>query len=330
MKKQLLMFAVLLSTFTLWGCSRKPDGVTVTETKIEQLTPDKASGITIGWSVYTLDNEFFQRMDDAIREEAVEKGVTLLAHDQNYDSQEMVKACKSMIAQDVDALLVSPCEPDKMPEIIDAAHERDIPVVIVDIGDGGGDKDAIIISNGYEGGKEMGDYVISLLEEKNIESKKLGIVKCEDTAVYANQRGEGFRETVEAAGYEIAVQEKGDSKEDLGYEAAKKMLEKEPDLAAIFSENDMMALGVTKAVKEAGSEALIFGYDGNSLAINAIIEKKMHGTMKQDAEGMGVKGMEIALKLIHNEEITYGNPETKEIFVEGYIIGEDSDIVKKQ
>ena len=107
------------------------------------------------------------------------------------------------------------------------------------------------------------------------------------------------------------------------------MLQQEPELAAIFSENDMMALGVAKAVKEAGSDTLIFGYDGNFLAINAIVEKRMHGTMKQDAEAMGIKGLDIALKLISGESITYDNPETKEIFVDGYMIGEDSDKVEK-
>lgn len=324
MNKKLLILVVLLSSLSLWGCSRGQDGVTVTETKIEQLTPDKASGVTIGWSVYTLDNEFFSRMDDAIRTQAAADGVTLLAHNQNYSGEELVKACKSMIAQDVDALLVSPCDPGKMPEIIDTAHDKDIPVVIVDIGDGGGDKDAIIISDGYQGGKEVAAYAISLLEEKNITGKKLGIVKCEDTAVYANQRGEGFRDASESSGYEIAAQEKGDSKEDLGYEAARKMLEQEPDLSAIFAENDMMALGAVKAVKEAGSDALIFGYDGNPLAIKAITEKTIHGTLHQDAEAMGTKGLETALKLIEGETISYDNPDTKEIFVDGYMIGEDS------
>lgn len=329
MKKILIMLTTLLLTVSLWGCSKDPKGAKITEIKIEQITPDKASGTTIGWTVYTMDNKFFERMDGAVRDKAVKDGVTLLAHNQNYDPQEMVNACKSMIAQDIDALVISPCSPEKMPEIIEAAHEKDIPVIIVDIGDGGGDKDAIIVSNGYEGGQAVGNYAVSLLKEKGISRKKLGIVKCEESAVYANQRGEGFKEVAEAAGYEISVQERGDSKEDLGYEAAQKMLKEEPDLAAIFAENDMMALGVVKAAKEAGSEALIFGYDGNHAAINAIIEKNMHGTMKQDAEAMGERGLETAEQLIKGESITYDNSNTKEIFVDGYLIGEDSYRVDK-
>lgn len=329
MKKKLIILFTILCTSALCGCAREVKGVEITETKIEQITPDNAADITFGWSVYTMDNEFFQRMDHAVREKAVADGVTLLFHNQNSDADEMVKACKSMIAQDVDALLVSPCDPNRMPEIIDEAHERDIPVIIVDIGDGGGDKDAIIISDGYEGGKDTAEYAVSLLNKKEITGKKMGIVKCESTAVYADQRGKGFKAAAEAAGYEIAIQGRGDSREDLGYETAKKMLKKEPDLAAIFAENDMMALGVIKAVKEAGSEALIFGYDGNQLAINAIIEKNMHGTLKQNAEAMGQKGMEVAESLVNGDAITFDNTNTKEIFVNGYMIGEDSDKVDK-
>ncbi|MDO4272324.1 MAG: substrate-binding domain-containing protein [Eubacteriales bacterium] len=324
MKKIVMILTTLLLSISLWGCSAEPKGAKVTEIKIEQITPDKAAGITVGWTVYAMDNTFFQRMDGAVRDKAVKDGITLLAHNQNYNPQDMVNACKSMIAQDIDALVISPCSPEKMPEIIEAAHEKDIPVVIVDIGDGGGDKDAIIVSDGYEGGKEVGNYAVNLLKEKGISGKKLGIVKCEESAVYANQRGEGFKEVTEAAGYEIPIEERGDSKEDLGYEAAKKMLKEEPDLAAIFAENDMMALGAVKAAKEAGSDALIFGYDGNDAAVNAIVDKKMHGTMKQDAEAMGEKGLETAEQILRGESITYDNPETKEIFVDGYLIGEDS------
>lgn len=239
----------------------------------------------------------------------------------------MVKGCKSLISQDVEALLVSPCNPERMPEIIDLAHEKKIPVVIIDIGDGGGDKDAIIVSDCYAGGKEVGNYAVNLLRDKQIAGKGMAIVKCEETAVYARRRGEGFTEAVQTAGYQIIAEETGDSRENLGYEKAKKILEEHPEVAAIFAENDMMALGVAQAVKEAGSEALVFGYDGNQLAVNAIIEGRMHGTMLQDSEAMGRKGVETANQLADGKTLAYDDPETKEFYVNGYMMGEDSDLV---
>lgn len=318
---------VVLCVTALAGCGTHKTEASVSVMEVKEVKPANATGRKFGWSVYTLDNQFFKRMDTSVEEKAEELGITLLMHDQNSDPNEMVKGCKSLISQDVEALLVSPCNPERMPEIIDLAHEKKIPVVIVDIGDGGGDKDAIIVSDCYTGGEEVGNYAVNLLRDKQITGKEMAIVKCEETAVYARRRGEGFTEAVEAAGYQIIAEETGDSREDLGYEKAKRILEGHPDVAVIFAENDMMALGVAQAVKEAGSEALVFGFDGNQLAVNAIIEGRMHGTMLQDSEAMGRKGVEIANQLADGKTLTYDDPETKEFYVNGYMMGEDSDLV---
>ena len=53
----------------------------------------------------------------------------------------------------------------------------------------------------------------------------------------------------------------------------------------------------------------------------------MHGTMLQDSEAMGRKGVEIANQLADGKTLTYDDPETKEFYVNGYMMGEDSDLV---
>lgn len=333
-KEKKWRIALLLSAgmaLLLVGCKTNTSQTVVTKSEIERIKPVNAGELTFGWSVYTLENEFFKRMDTSLKEKAAQMGITLLAHNQNNSADELVRGCKSLIAQDVAVLLVSPCNPEKMDEIVTLAHEKNIPVVIVDIGDGGSDKDAIIVSDGYNGGKTVAEYALGLLEEKKSHNKGIGILKCEKTAVYANRRGDGFQDTVTAQGYVIDVMEIANSSKEEAYQKTRDIMQKHPDIAALFAENDMMAVGAAQALKDEGKseEVLVFGFDGNEQAINSIVEGLMDGTMLQNSEKMGTLGIEIADKLVKGEKLDYDNPQQKEFYVEGYMIGKDGEVIQK-
>ena len=77
------------------------------------------------------------------------------------------------------------------------------------------------------------------------------------------------------------------------------------DLAAVFCENDEMAMGAIAAVDEAGltGKLLIYGFDGNDDAKAAIKEKKLGGTVAQDSHRIGAMGTEIAYKIVKGEKI---------------------------
>ncbi|WP_394920299.1 substrate-binding domain-containing protein [uncultured Robinsoniella sp.] len=311
------------------GCS-DPGTAGVTKSVIQEITPASPNGINVGWSVYTLENDFFKRMDKSLKEDASSLGITLLTHNQNNDPEEMLRGCKSLIAQDIDALVVSPCYPGYMEEIVDLSHEKNIPIVIVDIGDGGSDKDALIVSDCTAGGETVAEYALSLLKDNPDHTKEMAVLKCESSAVYANRRGDAFISKVTDAGYKISAVEYANSDEDLAYTKTKKMILYHPDITALFAENDPMALGASRALKEAGKkDVLVFGFDGSQQAVNAIVEGDMSGTMLQDSEKMGKLGLETALQLLNEEVPAFDEPENKVIYTGGYLIGKDGEMVHK-
>jgi ribose transport system substrate-binding protein len=78
------------------------------------------------------------------------------------------------------------------------------------------------------------------------------------------------------------------------------------DLAAVFAENDQMALGAAAAIAENGltGQILLFGFDGNNNAVAAIKQGHMHGTAVQDPFGMGQTGVDLAFRLVNGEVLT--------------------------
>lgn len=277
---------------------------------------------TIGVSLYDLSNEYFQYMLEGIEEQAASIGVNIETHDQKNDESELVTGCTNLIDKGVDALIVSPCKPEVMGNIVDLAHEKNIPVIILDIGDGGSDKDVIVVSDMYGGGEKAGNYAIDLLEAQGITSGEYAIIKCEESAVYAIQRGQGFDAVMSAAGYTKAAEITANSQTTQGYSAMQDILASNPDVKVVFAENDNMALGAASAIEEAGKvgEILVFGFDGNESAVDAIKDGTMSGTVAQQPVEIGKLGIDLAIQKINGEELSYDNAETKEIYADVYLI----------
>ena len=272
--------------------------------------PANADGLTFGWSVYDLSNPFFIPMDQGVQDKCAELGIKLLpTHDEKGDATEMITGVTALINQGIDALVISPFSPESMSSVMALAEDAGIPVIVVDIGTGGANVDAFIRSDMYGGGQLAGQYFLDSVgggsgeasgaseESAAPTSKNVAIIKCETSATYAITRGEGFKDVVSRAGYTVVDEQHGDSSKDKAYGIMVDYLAKYgTDLAAVFCENDQMALGAAAAIDEQGltGKILVYGFDGNDDAIAAIKEGTMAGTVAQDPYGMGQLGVELA------------------------------------
>ena len=300
MKKLLCVLIAVFMIVAFTACTSTPD------------TGKEASdGLTFGWSVYDLSNPFFVPMDKGVQEKCAELGITLLpTHDEKGDAVEMVSGVTALIEQGIDALVISPFSPESLATVMALAEEAGIPVVVVDIGTGGASVDAFIMSDMRGGGKLVGTYFTELMdaaEYPDITSTNVAIIKCETSATYAITRGEGFKDVVVPAGYNVVDEQHGNSSKDEAYAIMLDYIAKYgDDLACVFCENDQMALGAAAAIDENGltGKILVFGFDGNDDAVDAIKEGKMHGTAAQNPNGMGRLGVELAYKLCNGETLT--------------------------
>ena len=276
----------------------------------EAEAPAADEALTFGWSVYDLSNPFFVPMDEGVQAKCAELGITLLpTHDEKGDATEMITGVTALIEQGIDALVISPFSPESLSTVTAMAEEAGIPVVVVDIGTGGASIDAFIRSDMYGGGVLAGNYFAEVMGNgtyADITSKNVAIIKCETSATYAIQRGEGFKSAVTPAGFTVVEEQHGNSNKDEAYAIMLDYIAKYGnDLAAVFCENDQMALGASAAIDEAGltGKILVYGFDGNDDAVAAIKEGKMGGTVAQDPFGMGSLGVELAYKLCNGETL---------------------------
>jgi ribose transport system substrate-binding protein len=279
--------------------------------KASDVTGEKG---TIGFSVYDMQYEFFQIMEEGTRAEIERLGYKYQLHDQKSDETEMVTGAINLINSGIQALIISPCKPEALSSIVAAAKEKNIPVIVDDIGGGGADYDAIVISNCYQGGQQAADYAVELLTGKE-GSKKVAIIKCEPEAVYAIRRGEGFKANITAAGYNVVAEISGHSKSEEGYSIMQDLLASNADLVAVFAENDPMAVGAANALADAGrSDVVVIGFNNDPEAVDAMKNGIMAATVAQYPGEMGKLTVQLADKFINGQTVTYDDPATREIF----------------
>jgi len=97
--------------------------------------------------------------------------------------------------------------------------------------------------------------------------RRIGMIAGPESWKSVDDRGRGFRLALERAGLESveARVESGDWSYGGGYEAMKRLLTRSPEITAVFSQNDRMAIGAMKALRDAGrrlpDDLAVVGYD---------------------------------------------------------------------
>lgn len=287
--------------------------------------------ITIGWSVYDSTPQFFQTMQTGVLSKARDLGINVITHNQQSKTSEMITGALSLIDQGVDALLISPVNPEAMGIISRAAKNAGIPVIVIDIGTGGAEVDAFIISDNVGGGVFAAQYALKLARDNNLESNNVAIIKVEETSIYARRRGEAFKDVMTVSGYDVVTEVTANSSEDQAYDLMKPILSQYGnDLAIVFAENDQMALGAARAIEEAGKtgEIMVLGFDGIPSAMEAIKAGIMQGTIAQQPFEMGALGVRLARALLNGETILYDDPIRKELYIEVFLVDKTGTLQK--
>ena len=114
----------------------------------------------------------------------------------------------------------------------------------------------------------------------------------------ADRRAESWRDTLKAAGAEIPAPLIGDWSADSGYDLGRE-LAKDPTVTAIFVSNDQMALGVLRALHEAGrrvpEDVSVVGYDDIPEAAHFLPPLT---TVRTDFTDIGTRSLHVLLRRI--------------------------------
>jgi len=216
----------------------------------------------------SFDN-FFAQVFTGISTYAFEQGVetTLLYHGAKTGETEANLTLTELLRKKRcnGAVLISPLDPKEERELLAAR----IPTVLVTNRPNRPDGEGIgfIDCDNHRGAKEQTEYLLRLGH------RRIGYLCGQIEGMVDNQdRIAAYQQAMRAAGVEpdpgwIVPHRPTAVTEQAGYDQCRQLLEKHPDVTAIFANNDAMAYGAVSACAELGlrvpEDISVVGYDDN-------------------------------------------------------------------
>ena len=290
---------LLLAVFVLAACSIEGEDKGKTEEKSTETSVEtKEGGYKIGVSLSTLNNPFFVSIREGIEEKAKEEGAEVVISDAQNDSSVQSNQIEDLITQKVDLIIINPVDSTAISSSVQKANEANIPVICVDRGSEDGEVLSLVASNNVEGGKMAGEFILEKVGENAEVIQLEGIPGASST----RERGQGFEEATKDKINLVASQPANFDRAE-GLTVMENLLQAQPDVKAVFCQNDEMALGASEAIKASGKDIVIVGFDGNDDAVEAVKNGDLAATVAQQPKKMGKLAMENAINHLKGETI---------------------------
>jgi DNA-binding LacI/PurR family transcriptional regulator len=177
-------------------------------------------------------------------------------------------------------------------------QERGLPVVLGGRPSGGFEGAYVDVDN--VGGARAG--VAHLLERGRT---RIATITGPRDMTAGQDRLAGYRSALTDAGRSVeeSLVEVGDFSEASGQAAMRALLDREPDLDAVFAANDPMAVGALRALREAGrrvpDDVAVVGFDDSPLS--RVTDPPL-STVRQPTDEMGRRMADLLMRLIAAED----------------------------
>ncbi|MCE0495045.1 ribose ABC transporter substrate-binding protein RbsB [Vibrio salinus] len=259
---------------------------------------------TIAIVLSTLNNPFFVSMKDGAEAKAKELGYKLIVLDSQNDPSKELSNVEDLTVRGVKAILINPTDSDAVSNAIRIANQTKTPVITLDRGTNRGKVVSHIASDNVAGGEMAGKFIIDHVAPN---AKVIQLEGIAGTSA-ARERGKGFMQAVDNSKLQLLASQPADFDRTKGLNVMENLLAANPDVQAVFAQNDEMALGALRAVQASGKKITIVGFDGTDDGIKAVNRGKMAATIAQQPELIGALGVETADKVLKGEAVQKNIP----------------------
>ena len=301
MKKKMYIFIISLLTLGIIGCGEADNS------SVDQESESKG---TIGVSVLTLGNPFFNVIAEGVREEAAKHGYEVVVVDGDRDVQKQANQIDDFLTKGVAAIILNPCDRQSIGPAIEKANEAGVPVFTCDLKcvAEGAEVVSHVGSDNLQGGKLAGEAMIEALGEQGGEVLIVHFPQANSCQL----RVQGFEEVIgnynaglSANKIEVVAQLDGGGVRDEGYKVTEDTLQAHPNLRGIFAINDPSGLGARAALEKAGKQdqVTIIAFDGQPEGKQAIKDGKIFADPIQFPDLIGKKTVQLMMDYFAGNEV---------------------------
>ncbi len=293
--------------------------------KQEQEIKDKRT-IVLGFAQVGAESSWRLSNTKSIKEEAAAEGMQLMYINAEQKQENQIKAIRSFIAYQVDAILLSPVIETGWENVLHEAKAANIPIILTDREIKTDEPDlyrSFVGSDFKKEGKMAGKFLQKKFQDK---TRQVNIVELYGTigSSPAEGRSIGFREVIkENAHFKVICSRSGDFMHSKGKEIMRDILNEYKAIDVLYSHNDSMTLGAIEAMEEVGmvpgKDIVIITIDGEQKVIDALKDGKVNCVIECNPK-LGKEIIDLTKKVLNGENI----PRT--VYVEDEVFTEWDDL----
>ena len=287
--------AALLSAVTVAGCGGDDDD-TGTASGDEQYT----IGVSLASPVIPL----YVGMAEGMRDKAEELGVELSFTDANEDPVQQLDDVEDLIVQGVDGILISPIDAEAAIPAYENARASEITIMSIARNTDPEVEDSFIGSPWGQFGTQIAEWTCERADGEG----QVAMVKGPAGASFVVDMEKGYKDYMssECPGMEIVFEANSDElTPDQGLAIGQDALTANPNLKAIYANNDDLADGAIKALEEQGGvgDVIVTGFDGTAGAVENIRKGDQAMTIALRPYQWGQLGLETMVDALNGEEV---------------------------
>jgi len=286
-------------------------------------TPALTQGqkITIGVAFPQDDNPFYIAMLRGIRARAQELGWDVVSVSSNEDKVKQINGVQDLVARGVKGILISPIDSTGVNAAYDAAAAAKVPIVSVARGSTSPNQTLHVAMDEKQIGRDIAEWTAKKIGGKG----KVAVLLGPSGAPTFRNLGDGYAEVMaKYPDIKIVFKSDGPLTRERGLRQAEDALVANPDLAAIYTANDDVALGATQAVLASGrkGKTLVTGMNGVPPALRSLKEGNLGMTIELNPVLWGRLGVDVLASYLKGDKVN------SQVFIKHVII-DSSNIDEK-
>lgn len=287
LKGVLICFLFTICAFTIIACGKEDSGKT--DSSGESSGNPKL--VTVGYVQSGTGSAWSLANVESIQQNCTEENGIKLIYECAEDSFErQLEIVNSFIEQKVDLISFTPIVSEGWDDVLKAAKEAGIPVIIMDRMVETGDDTLFncwIGSNFLLEGYKAADWLIDYMKSLGLKKDKFNVALFQGALGSSAEVGrtQGVEEMLKTAGnFRFVYKETGNFNRAGGISNMEKVLRQKLNIDILIAENDDMALGAIEVMEKngikPGKDIVIVSFDGIHDAFQAMIDGKINCVME--------------------------------------------------
>jgi ribose transport system substrate-binding protein len=249
------------------GCTRDRTGYPQVDLK----------GATVGFSQSEKETNPFRTAEtQSIKEEAAKRGINLLTTNAQSDLNKQISDIKSLLDRGAQLLVVAPLNSDGLQPAFDAAKAKKVPVVTIDRKVTAQPCTDYLTFIGSNCVVEQGKRAAEAMVKATGGNGKVAILLGASGNNVTVDRTKGFKDAIAGTGLSVVAEQTGEFDRSKGQAVMEQLIQSNPDITAVYAENDEMGVGAVTALKAAGKQpgkdVKIVSVDGTRTAVQLVVD----------------------------------------------------------